>query len=181
MVSLMSFVLNLIPSTVAEAETYTLTLMALKDGWYTDDVTPWASISAYNGPGGIDNCLVSHNSVSLIEALNLLFNLQIDSNRSIINNNFTRLVVVVSEDKESNKEFFAKGFVETLTLLKEQFKVPAVVEDSYNKTSDNWIIKLDNNYKEAYDGYIKSIMIENKPSTSKSKRTRRKKSNANNL
>ena len=133
----------------------------------------------------IDNCLVSHNSVSLIEALNLLFNLQIDSNRSIINNNFTRLVVVVSEYKElceeSIEEFFAKGFIGTLTLLKEQFKIPIIVEDSYNKTSDNWIIKLDNNYKEAYDGYIKSIMIENKPSTSKSKRTRRKKSNANNL
>ena len=109
----------------------------------------------------IDNCLVSYNSVSLIEALNLLFNLQIDSNRSIINNNFTRLVVV-SGDKESvgesNKEFFAKCFVETLTLLKEQFKIPIVVEDSYNKTSDNWIIKLDNKYKEAYDGYIKSTI-----------------------
>ena len=132
----------------------------------------------------IDNCLVSYNSVSLIEALNLLFNLQIDSNKSIINNNFTRLVIV-SEDielcEESIAEFFAKGFVETLTLLKEQFKIPVAVEDSYNKTSDNWSIKLDNNYKEAYDGYIKSIMIENKPSTSKSKRTRRKKSNANNL
>lgn len=127
-----------------------------------------------------DNCLVGYNPVSLIEALNLLFNLQIDTNKSIINNAFTRLVVV-SEDKESSKEFFAKGFVETLTLFKEQFKVPVVVEDSYNKTSDNWVIKLDNNYKEAYDGYIKSIMIENKPSTSKSKRTRRKKSNANNL
>ena len=122
----------------------------------------------------IDNCLISYNSVSLIEALNLLFNLQIDSNKSIINNAFTRLTV--SEDKESSKEFFAKGFVETLTLLKEQFKVPVVVEDSYNKTSDNWIIKLDNKYKEAYDGYLKSIMIENKTSI-KSKRTRRKKSN----
>ena len=132
----------------------------------------------------IDNCLISYNSVSLIEALNLLFNLQIDSNKSIINNNFTRLVIV-SEDielcEESIAEFFAKGFVETLTLLEEQFKIPIIVEDSYNKTSDNWIIKLDNKYKEAYDGYIKSIMIENKPSTSKSKRTRRKKSNANNL
>ena len=123
----------------------------------------------------IGNCLVSCNSVSLIEALNLLFNLQIDSNKSIINNNFTR--IVASEDKE----FFAKGFVETLTLLKEQFKIPVVVEDSYNKTSDNWIIKLDNKYKEAYDGYQKSIMIESK-STSRVKRTtRRKKSNANNL
>ncbi len=119
----------------------------------------------------MDNCLISHNSVSLIDALNLLFNLQIDSNKSIINNNYTRLVVV-SEDKE----FFAKGFVETLTLLKEQFKIPIIVEDSYNKTSGNWIIKLDNKYKEAYDGYLKSIMIENKTSI-KPKRTRRKKSN----
>ena len=133
----------------------------------------------------IDNCLVSHNSVSLIEALNLLFNLQIDSNRSIINNNFTRLVVVVSEDKElceeSIEEFFAKGFIGTLTLLKEQFKIPIVVEDSYVKTSDNWIIKLDNKYKEAYDSYLKSIMIENKPTIKAKRTTRRKKSNANNL
>ena len=128
----------------------------------------------------VGNSLVSYNSVSLIEALNLLFNLQIDSNKSIINNNFTRLVVV-SEDKESSREFFAKGFIETLTLLKEQFKIPIVVEDSYNKTSDNWIIKLDNKYKEAYDGYLKSTtMIENKTNT-RPKRTRRKKSNANNL
>lgn len=128
----------------------------------------------------IDNCLVSYNSVTLIEALNLLFNSQVDSNKSIINNAFTRLIVV-SEDKESSKEFFAKGFVETLTLLKEQFKIPVVVEDSYNKTSDNWIIKLDNKYKEAYDGYLKSTtMIENKTNT-RPKRTRRKKSNANNL
>ncbi len=132
----------------------------------------------------IDNCLISYNSVSLIEALNLLFNLQIDSNKSIINNNFTRLVIV-SEDielcEESIAEFFAKGFVETLTLLEEQFKIPIVVEDSYNKTSDNWVIKLDNKYKEAYDGYQKSIMIESK-STSRVKRTtRRKKPNANNL
>ena len=132
----------------------------------------------------IDNCLVSCNSVSLIEALNLLFNLQIDSNKSIINNNFTRLVIV-SEDielcEESIAEFFAKGFVETLTLLEEQFKIPIIVEDSYNKTSDNWIIKLDNKYKEAYDGYLKSTtMIENKTNT-RPKRTRRKKSNANNL
>lgn len=123
-----------------------------------------------------DNCLVGYNPVSLIEALNLLFNSQIDSDKSIINNNYTRLVVV-SEDKE----FFAKGFIETLTLLKEQFKILIVVEDSYVKTSDNWIIKLDNKYKEAYDSYLKSIMIENKP-TIKAKRTiRRKKSNANNL
>ena len=124
----------------------------------------------------IDNCLVSYNSVSLIEALNLLFNLQIDSNKSIINNNFTRLVVV-SEDKE----FFAKGFIETLTLLKEQFKIPIVVEDSYNKTSDNWIIKLDNKYKEAYGDYIKSVMFENKTNVKPKRTTRRKKSNADNL
>ena len=127
-----------------------------------------------------DNCLVSCNSVSLIEALNLLFNLQIDSNKSIINNNFTRLAVV-SEDKESIEEFFAKGFIGTLTLLKEQFKIPIVVEDSYVKTSDNWIIKLDNRYKEAYDSYLKSIMIENKPTIKAKRTTRRKKSNANNL
>ena len=127
----------------------------------------------------IDNCLVSYNSVSLIEALNLLFNLQIDSNKSIINNNFTRFIVL--EGKESSKEFFVKGFVETLTLLKEQFKIPVVVEDSYNKTSDNWIIKLDNKYKEAYDSYLKSIMIENKPTIKAKRTTRRKKSNANNL
>ncbi len=120
-----------------------------------------------------DNCLVGYNPVSLIEALNLLFNLQIDSNKSIINNNFTRLVV--SEDKESSREFFAKGFIETLTSLKEQFKIPVVVEDSYNKTSGNWIIKLDNKYKEAYDGYIKSIMIENKTNTRPKRTTRRKK------
>ena len=127
-----------------------------------------------------DNCLVGYNPVSLIEALNLSFNLQIDSNKSIINNNFTRLAVV-SEDKESIEEFFAKGFVETLTLLEEQFKIPIIVEDSYNKTSGNWIIKLDNKYKEAYDGYLKSTtMIENKTNTGP-KRTRRKKSNANNL
>ena len=126
----------------------------------------------------VGNSLVSYNSVSLIEALNLLFNLQIDSNKSIINNNFTRLVIVVaSGDKESIIEFFAKGFIETLTLLKEQFKIPVVVEDSYNKTSDNWTIKLDNKYKEAYDVYLKSIMIENKPTIKTKRTTRRKKSN----
>ena len=122
----------------------------------------------------IDNCLISYNSVSLIEALNLLFNLQIDSNKSIINNNFTRLVIA-SEDKESIEELFVKGFVETLTLFKERFKIPIIVEDSYNKTSDNWIIKLDNKYKEAYDVYLKSIMIGYKPIITKPKRTRRKK------
>ena len=111
----------------------------------------------------IDNSLVSYSSVSLIEALNLLFNLQIDSNKSIINNNFTRLVIVVaSEDKESIEEFFAKGFVETLTLLEEQFKIPIIVEDSYNKTSDYWVIKFDKQYQEAYNNYLKSIMIESK-------------------
>jgi len=64
-------------------------------------------------------------------------------------------------------------------LLKEQFKIPIVVEDSYNKTSDNWTIKLDNKYKEAYDSYLKStIMIENNSTLTKTKRTtRRKKSN----
>ena len=129
-----------------------------------------------------DNCLVGYNPVSLIEALNLLFNSQIDSNKSIINNNFTRLVIVVaSGDKESIIEFFAKGFIETLTLLKEQFKIPIVVEDSYVKTSDNWIIKLDNKYKEAYDSYLKSIMFESKPTIKAKRTTRRKKSNANNL
>ncbi len=128
----------------------------------------------------IDNCLISHNSVSLIDALNLLFNLQIDSNKSIINNNFTRLVIA-SEDKESIEELFVKGFVETLTLFKEQFKIPIIVEDSYNKTSDNWIIKLDNKYKEAYDGYQKSIMIESKSTSMVKRTTRRKKSNADNL
>lgn len=127
----------------------------------------------------IDNCLVSYNSVSLIDALNLLFNLQIDSNKSIINNSFTRLIV--AEDKEQIVEFFAKGFTETLILLKEQFKIPVVVEDSYNKTSGNWIIKLDNKYKEAYDGYQKSIMIESKSTSTVKRTTRRKKSNANNL
>lgn len=126
-----------------------------------------------------EHCLESYNTSSLLDAFNSLFDLNIDSNKSIINNNFTR--IVASEDKESSKEFFAKGFVETLTLLKEQFKVPVVVEDSYNKTSDNWIIKLDNNYKEAYDGYLKSIMFESKPTIKAKRTTRRKKSNANNL
>jgi len=44
-----------------------------------------------------------------------------DSHKSIINNNFTRLVIA-SEDKESSREFFVKGFVETLTLLNNQTK-----------------------------------------------------------
>ena len=55
-----------------------------------------------------DNCLISYNTVSLIEALNLLFNLQIDTNKSIINNAFTR-IIVVSEDKESDEVYFAKN------------------------------------------------------------------------
>ena len=127
-----------------------------------------------------EHCLESYNTSSLLDAFNSLFDLNIDSNRSIVNNNFTR-IIVVSGDKESDEVYFAKGFVETLTLLKEQFKIPIVVEDSYVKTSDNWIIKLDNKYKEAYDGYLKSTtMIENKTNTGP-KRTRRKKSNANNL
>ena len=122
-----------------------------------------------------EHCLESYNTSSLLEAFNSLFDLNIDSNKSIMNVMYLRVVL------NSGEEYFAKGFTEILTLLKKHFKVPVVVEDSYNKTSDNWIIKLDNKYKEAYDGYMKSIMIENKPSTSKSKRTRRKKSNANNL
>lgn len=122
-----------------------------------------------------EHCLESYNTSSLLDAFNSLFDLNIDSNKSIMNVMYLRVVL------NSGEEYFAKGFTEILTLFKERFKIPVVVEESYNKTSDNWIIKLDNNYKEAYDGYIKSIMIENKPSTSKSKRTRRKKSNANNL
>ena len=70
--------------------------------------------------------------------------------------------------------------METLILLKEQFKIPIVVEDSYNKTSDYWVIKFDKQYQEAYNNYLKSIMIESK-SITKPKRTRRKKTNANNL
>lgn len=120
----------------------------------------------YNEP---DNCLVSYNSVSLIEALNLLFNLQIDTNKSIMNILYLRVVL------SSGEEYFAKGFTEILTLFKEQFKIPIIVEDSYNKTSDNWIIKLDNKYKEAYDDYIKSVMIENKTNVKPKRTTRRKK------
>ena len=122
-----------------------------------------------------DNCLECYKTGSLLEAFNSLFDLNIDSNKSIMNALYLRVVL------NSGEEYFAKGFTEILTLLKEQFKIPIVIEDSYNKTSDNWIIKFDKQYQEAYDGYIKSIMIENKPSTSKSKITRRKKSNANNL
>lgn len=118
-----------------------------------------------------EHCLESYNTSSLLDAFNSLFDLNIDSNKSIMNTLYLRVVL------NSGEEYFAKGFTETLTLLKEQFKIPVAVEDSYNKTSDNWIIKLDNKYKEAYDGYLKSTtMIENKTSI-KPKRTRRKKSN----
>ena len=122
-----------------------------------------------------EHCLESYNTSSLLEAFNSLFDLNIDSNKSIMNILYLRVVL------NSGEEYFAKGFTEILTLFKEQFKIPIVVEDSYNKTSDNWTIKLDNKYKEAYGGYLKSTtMIENKTNT-KPKRTRRKKSNANNL
>lgn len=122
-----------------------------------------------------EHCLESYNTSSLLEAFNSLFDLNIDSNKSIMNVMYLRVVL------NSGEEYFAKGFTETLILLKEQFKIPIVVEDSYNKTSDNWIIKLDNKYKEAYDGYLKSIMIENKTSIKPKRTTRRKKPNANNL
>ena len=46
-----------------------------------------------------------------------------------------------------------------------------------NKTSDYWVIKFDKQYQEAYNNYLKSIMIESKSITMKPKRTRRKKSN----
>ena len=113
----------------------------------------------------IDNCLESYNTNSLLEALNSLFDLNIDSNKSVMNILYLRVVLI------SGEEYFAKGFTEILTLFKGQFKIPIVVEDSYNKTSDNWIIKLDNKYKEAYDSYLKSIMIEAKTTVTKSKRT----------
>ena len=90
-----------------------------------------------------EHCLESYNTSSLLDAFNSLFDLNIDSNKSIMNTLYLRVVL------NSGEEYFAKGFNETLTLLKEQFKIPVVVEESYNKTSDNWIIKLDNNYKEA--------------------------------
>ena len=124
----------------------------------------------------IDNCLESYNTNSLLEAFNSLFDLNIDSNKSIMNVMYLRVVL------NSGEEYFAKGFTEILTLFKEQFKIPIVDEGSYYHISNNWVIKLDNKYKEAYDDYLKSIMIENKPTIIKSKRTtRRKKSNANNL
>ena len=118
----------------------------------------------------IDNCLESYNTNSLLEALNSLFDLNIDSNKSVMNILYLRVVLI------SGEEYFAKGFTEILTLFKEQFKIPVVDEGSYYHISNNWVIKLDNKYKEAYDSYLKSIMIENKTSI-KPKRTRRKKSN----
>lgn len=101
----------------------------------------------------IDNCLISYNSVSLLEAFNSLFDLNIDSNKSIMNVMYLRVVL------NSGEEYFAKGFTEILTLFKEQFKIPILVEESYNKTSDYWVIKFDKQYQEAYDGYIKSIAL----------------------
>ena len=121
-----------------------------------------------------EHCLESYNTISLLEAFNSLFDLNIDSNKSIMNILYLRVVL------NSGEEYFAKGFTEILTLFKEQFKIPVVVEDSYNKTSDYWVIKFDKQYEEAYNGYLKSIMLESKP-TNKTKRTRRKKPNANNL
>lgn len=121
-----------------------------------------------------EHCLESYNTSSLLEAFNSLFDLNIDSNKSIMNILYLRVVL------NSGEEYFAKGFTEILTLFKEQFKIPVVVEDSYNKTSDYWVIKFDKQYEEAYNGYLKSIMLESKP-TNKTKRTRRKKPNANNL
>ena len=119
-----------------------------------------------------EHCLESYNTSSLLDAFNSLFDLNIDSNKSIMNNLYTRIVVL-----NSDEVYFAKGFSETLAMFKEQFKIPILVEESYNKTSDNWIIKFDKQYEEAYNGYLKSIMIENKPIITKPKRTRRKKSN----
>ena len=123
----------------------------------------------------IDNCLESYNTNSLLEALNSLFDLNIDSNKSVMNILYLRVVLI------SGEEYFAKGFTEILTLFKGQFKIPVVDEGSYYHISNNWVIKLDNKYKEAYDSYLKSIMIENKPTIKAKRTTRRKKSNANNL
>lgn len=122
-----------------------------------------------------EHCLESYNTSSLLEAFNSLFDLNIDSNKSIMNVMYLRVVL------NSGEEYFAKGFTEILTLFKEQFKIPILVEESYNKTSDYWVIKFDKQYQEAYNNYLKSIMIESKSITMKPKRTRRKKTNANNL
>ena len=122
-----------------------------------------------------EHCLESYNTSSLLDAFNSLFDLNIDSNKSIMNVMYLRVVL------NSGEEYFAKGFTEILTLFKEQFKIPLLVEESYNKTSDCWVIKFDKQYQEAYNGHLKSTtMIENKTNTGP-KRTRRKKSNANNL
>ena len=117
-----------------------------------------------------ENQLESYSTSSLLEAFNSLFDLNIDSNKSIMNVMYLRVVL------NSGEEYFAKGFTEILTLLKEQFKIPILVEKSYNKTSDYWVIKFDKQYEEAYNGYLKSIMIENKPIViPKPKRTTRRK------
>lgn len=118
-----------------------------------------------------EHCLESYNTSSLLDAFNSLFDLNIDSNKSIMNVMYLRVVL------NSGEEYFAKGFTEILTLFKEQFRIPILVEESYNKTSDYWVIKFDNKYKEAYDVYLKSIMIENKPTIKTKRTTRRKKSN----
>ena len=123
----------------------------------------------------IDNCLESYNTNSLLEALNSLFDLNIDSNKSVMNILYLRVVLT------SGEEYFAKGFTEILALFKKQFKIPIVDEGSYYHISNNWVIKLDNKYKEAYDSHLKSIMIESKPTIKAKRITRRKKSNANNL
>lgn len=122
-----------------------------------------------------DNYLECYKTGSLLEAFNSLFNLQIDTNKSIMNILYLRVVL------NSGEEYFAKGFTEILNLFKEQFKIPILIEESYNKTSDNWIIKFDKQYEEAYNGYLKSIMLESKPTIKAKRITRRKKSNANNL
>ena len=121
-----------------------------------------------------EHCLESYNTSSLLEAFNSLFDLNIDSNKSIMNTLYLRVVL------NSGEEYFAKGFTEILTLFKEQFKIPIIIEGSYYHISNNWVIKFDKEYEEAYNGYLKSIMIENK-SVTKTKRTRRKKTDANNL
>lgn len=59
-----------------------------------------------------EHCLESYNTSSLLEAFNSLFDLNIDSNKSIMNVMYLRVVL------NSGEEYFAKGFIETLTLLK---------------------------------------------------------------
>ena len=116
-----------------------------------------------------EHCLESYNTSSLLEAFNSLFDLNIDSNKSIMNVMYLRVVL------NSGEEYFAKGFTEILALFKKQFKIPIVDEGSYYHISNNWVIKLDNKYKEAYDSYLKSIMIESKPTIKAKRITRRKK------